>query len=168
MAYKQYTIKIDTREQYYWDFPTNKDCAGSIFKKVDTGDYTLVGYEDVVSIERKATVCELANNISQDRFFREMERMKSIRFGFMVLEFELSDIFQFPHVECMPYHIRKKSCISSNFIMRKLNDIQIDYGVKVIFAGAYGLEFSTTVFKKVMRYVKDSGNRQTKDNSLIT
>lgn len=165
---QKYTIKIDTREQYYWDFPEDKYCEGSIFEKVDTGDYTIKGLEHLLTIERKATVCELANNITQDRFFREMDRMRPLKFKFLVLEFEMSDVFQFPNVECMPKHIRKKSRIGGKFIMQKLNDIQIDYGVSVNFAGAYGLEFATSIFKKVMKYVKDESNRQTEDNSLIT
>lgn len=53
MAAKFKVIR-DTREKVgYWDFVPDDRCSGTIEKAVQTGDYTLVGYEDVLCIERK-------------------------------------------------------------------------------------------------------------------
>ena len=52
-----YTVIRDTREQEGYTFEkfTGRytSCNGMIIKKLDTGDYSLVGLEDKLCIERK-------------------------------------------------------------------------------------------------------------------
>ena len=59
-------------------------CSGMDVSTLHTGDYTLEGFEDVVCIERKACVSEIAMNLGKKKnaFNAEMERMKTSPFRF--------------------------------------------------------------------------------------
>ena len=86
-----YTVIKDTREQDGYTFEKFNgryaSCNGMIVRKLDTGDYSLLGLEDKVCIERKGRVSELAINLGKDkhRFMREIERMKEFPFRFREL-----------------------------------------------------------------------------------
>ena len=56
---EDFTIIIDTREQQPWSF---EDYVVAN-KKLDTGDYSIEGLQDVFAIERKKSINEIANNI---------------------------------------------------------------------------------------------------------
>ena len=79
-----YTVIKDTREQEGHGYTFEKfngrytSCEGMIVQKLDTGDYTLVGLEDKLCIERKGRISELAINLGKDktRFMKEIARMK--------------------------------------------------------------------------------------------
>ena len=62
--YSDFNIIIDTREQQAWEFPRHATAN----KKLDTGDYSLAGMEEVLCIERKKSVSEIASNITEKRF----------------------------------------------------------------------------------------------------
>ena len=70
-------VVTDTREQLPYLFP---GCRLSI-RKLDAGDYSLEGYEDVISVERKSA-SDFFGSITQDRerFERELERLQSYKF----------------------------------------------------------------------------------------
>lgn len=53
---------MDSREQYPYAF------GGAEVRKLDYGDYTLAGKENEIFIERKASVAELAGNLTTKRF----------------------------------------------------------------------------------------------------
>ena len=86
----KYTVIKDTREQDGWFFSSNDKCAGMEIGTLHTGDYTMKGFEDVVCIERKASVSEIAMNLGRKKkpFQEEMERMRDFQFSFLILEFE--------------------------------------------------------------------------------
>lgn len=44
-----FTIIIDTREQIPWEFGYHNTAK----MKLDTGDYSIQGYEDIIAIEQK-------------------------------------------------------------------------------------------------------------------
>ena len=62
-----YTVIKDTREQDGYTFERFESryhaCAGMVVQKLDTGDYSLVGLEDKLCIERKGRISELAINL---------------------------------------------------------------------------------------------------------
>lgn len=123
-------------------------------KHLKTGDYTLVGYEDVLTIERKASTGEIAKNITEKRFERELERMKNFRWPFMIFEFDLIDVKYFPENSGIPREIWPKLRITSNFMLKKLAEYQVYYPVKIIFASKFGKETAETIFKEVVRACK--------------
>jgi len=81
-------ILTDSREQKPYQFKTPSEVG-----KLDTGDYSIVGLEDHVSIERKE-LGDLINCLSHERnrFERELYRMRSLDYGALVIEASLSDI----------------------------------------------------------------------------
>ena len=76
----KYTVIRDTREQEGYYFSEYDLCLGMIDQKLDTGDYSIVGLEDKICVERKGCVEELAINLGQKKhtFLREIERMKKV------------------------------------------------------------------------------------------
>ena len=83
----KYQVIRDTREQNGWDFTAGNSCEGTLVEGLKTGDYSIKGYEHLLSIERKGCIAELASNLVEDRFERELERMESFKYSFLILEF---------------------------------------------------------------------------------
>lgn len=94
----KYTVIKDTREQDGWFFSPYDRCTGMEVATMKTGDYTIKGYEDLVCIERKGSVTEIATNLGKKKkaFRAEMERMKDFDFRFILLEFSASDVLDYP------------------------------------------------------------------------
>ena len=98
MAKTKYTVIKDTREQDGWFFSPYDRCSGMEVSTMKTGDYTIKGYEDLVCVERKGSVTEIATNLGKKKkaFQAEMERMKEFDFRFILLEFSASDVLEYP------------------------------------------------------------------------
>ena len=88
----------DTRERNGWNFFFHG--AKFVSEKLDAGDYTTDILRDIVAIERKASVVEIANNLGKKeakaRFHREFERAKTLEKIYIVCEFSESDVYAFP------------------------------------------------------------------------
>ena len=78
MTHPPTAIVIDTREQTPLVFPPT---VPTIRGTLRTGDYSVMGYEDSFTVERKS-LPDLVSTIIHDRarFERELERMRSIAF----------------------------------------------------------------------------------------
>lgn len=131
---RSFTVLVDTREKQPWELSSSR-VLGREFIKLDTGDYTVEGLEDKLCIDRKASVNELAGNITQARFKRELERIREFPHAFIILEASAQDVFDYPHSADLPPAVRKKIRINGNYLMRCLNRMQIKYGFNVIYAG---------------------------------
>jgi DNA excision repair protein ERCC-4 len=83
------TIIIDTREQRpYIFYPTPVK-----IQTLKTGDYSVLGMEDIVSVERKSLDDFIASiSWQRERFRREMERLSALPFSAVVIEAKISDI----------------------------------------------------------------------------
>ena len=99
-----FTIIVDTREQQPWAFEEYV----TAHKKLDTGDYSIEGLEDILTIERKKSVSEIANNITESRFKDVIERLSKIKYSFILLEFNLEDILSYPNGSTLPKKIWTK------------------------------------------------------------
>lgn len=79
-------IITDTREQLNLDFSKFRDVE-SVRTKLDAGDYSLVGYENLISFERKS-VQDLVGTLvgGHQRFLRELERMKNYKEKYILIE----------------------------------------------------------------------------------
>ncbi len=155
MSYAKYTVIKDTREKqgHGWTFAEDSACAGTITRKLDTGDYSLEGYEDLIAIERKESVSELASNVTDPRFFRELERFSSIKYGFLVLEFYLDDLMFWPETSGIPEKQRKFIKVTNKFLVMKLNEIQVKYNIKIMFVGSHGRDLVSSLFKRILEDV---------------
>jgi len=124
-------IIVDTREQQPWHFQSFANVV-TISQKLDTGDYTLKGFEDVLCIERKMSVPELAKNIIEKRFTKELERMSDFHHSFLILEFDYKHIDNFPNGCGLPQKVKSKIRITPQFIMKRLAEIQVNYDVHIL------------------------------------
>lgn len=138
-----YTVIKDTREQEGHGYTFEKfsgrytSCEGMVVQKLETGDYTLVGFEDKLCIERKGQISELAINLGQDkrRFMDEIGRMKTFPFKFLVLEFTLEDVMDFPEGSSIPKDKWDSVVITNKYMLKMLIEFQMYDDIHVIFCG---------------------------------
>jgi hypothetical protein len=153
-----YTVIKDTREQKGWTFhahvPTRRPprCDGTITETLQTGDYSLVGYTDILAIERKADFSELWTNYSSKRrpaFEEEMERMSTIKYSYIIIESLLTpDI-----MELSPPQFTKG--VPGKSLVRWLMYLSVKFGVHIIPAGACSWRVAQMICEEVVRVEKD-------------
>ena len=82
-------IIVDTREQLPYTF----DEHPTMIQKLDTGDYSLQGFEDDFAVERKE-LGDFLNCVGQhrERFVRELERGRDLRRLYVVVEATIREI----------------------------------------------------------------------------
>lgn len=125
-GYDKFCILRDSREKKGsgWNFRSSANCSGMITRKLETGDYSLLHYENLIMIERK-TIGDLWGTLThgRDRFMREMDRAKEYPVRFLIIEGTLADInagFRY-------------SKVRPEFILASLTSLQIKYNIHVIF-----------------------------------
>lgn len=126
---EDFTIIIDTREQQPWSF---EDYVVAN-KKLDTGDYSIDGLQDIFAIERKKSINEIANNIIEPRFKDVVQRMSQLKYSFFLLEFSMNDVLNYPIGSNLPKRMWDKVRITPAFIMKHILDWQLKYNIKVLF-----------------------------------
>lgn len=125
-----FKIIRDTREKKGkgWEFRASANCDGMEIAKLDVGDYTIKGLEDILMIERKTLPDlwgTLGNPKNYERFKREMKRAEKHPYKFLVIEASLGDIDRGFW----------RSKVSANNIHAKLVSLQVKHNLHVIFAG---------------------------------
>lgn len=150
---KKNRIITDTHEKQALDFSNYEDEFEVINKKLATGDYTIEGLEDKLCIERKASVSEIARNVCEKRFKRELDRMLAFKYRFIVCEFSITDILRFPLNCDLPAKIKSKIKITGNFILACLTQFAVKYNIHIIYAGNKhtALEYIIHIFKRVIK-----------------
>ena len=145
--YDNFKIIVDTREQQPWHF----DYYATAIHKLDTGDYSVDGIQDLLCIERKKSVSEIATNITESRFQDVLARMKSYKYSFMILEFDLDDVYKYPIGSNIPKHMWNKLKITPKFILKNLIEFQLVYNIHIIYYGnAYNAsKMGLSIMKKV-------------------
>jgi len=159
---KKFTVIRDTKEHKQkgwefdisdddWDFnnndPLNEYSYKTIGQSLKTGDYTIVGFEKILCIERKGSAAEWYSNVLQNRFIKELERMQSYKYRFIVCEFDVSDILNFYFSP-----LAKKIGIKMNgkFVLKKTIELMIKYNVNILFCGNKGKDVVLSIFKRVI------------------
>ena len=147
-------IIVDTREQIPWEWDdflkddkyyTSTSTRGTL----KTGDYTLRGLENILTIERKRSSAEVAQNIMEPRFEKEFERLANYKYKFVICEFELRDVLNYPIGSGIPQRVWGSIKISGKYILKCITDLELKYGVPFKFAGDFGSEQCVAIFKKV-------------------
>lgn len=131
MNINTFTIVVDTREQTPWEF---EDYAVAS-RKLDTGDYSIEGMEDIFTIERKRSVSEIANNISEKRFDDVLHRLQNYQHKFILLEFTLNNVLDYPIGSTVPKKLWGGLKITGKYILKYLTEINIKYGIQTIYCG---------------------------------
>lgn len=139
----------DTREQTPWAFGELE----TVTRKLDSGDYTLQGFEKTLCIERKKSVAEIALNVGSDRirFNKELERMKEFEHAYLICEFSINDIMKYPVGSDIPMAMRKHVRMSGKYIFKILSSYEELYGIEVIYAGSRwnAIEEAVRIFKSL-------------------
>lgn len=148
-----YKVIKDTREQDGWFFSPYDQCNGMEIGTLSTGDYTMRGFEDVVCIERKGCVSEIAGNLGKKKnaFNAEMERMKDYAFSFVICEFSMEDLLNYPNGSNVPYKLRSQVKVTGKYLLKCLLEFQIWYNTKVLFCDNKKNAFLTcnSIFKRL-------------------
>lgn len=126
------TVIKDTREQNGFDLEFYG--FNVINRKLDTGDYSIEGMEDILCIERKASTGEIAMNFGKEvkRFNAEIERMKSIKYKYLICEFTIDILMKFPTGSGIPKNQLPKVKMNANYLLSRLRQME-QVGVKIIF-----------------------------------
>jgi ERCC4-type nuclease len=146
-SYSKFTIIRDSREKdgCGWKFRASANCDGMEVKKLETGDYSIKGYENLIMIERK-TLSDLWATLTfgRERFMREMDRALAYPIRYLIIEGTLRDVDN---------GIRY-SQVTPEFIHSSLTSLEVKYGVHVIFtdtrtdvAQAYVRKLLTKLFQ---------------------
>lgn len=163
---KNYTVIRDTREKkgQGWLFREEEGgsyasdkkkkssplCMGTEIIKLDTGDYTLENFEEVLCIERKGSVSEFAGNTVQDRFERELVRMLEFKYAYVLLEFTMEEMIKFPAGARLPKRVKYK-IMKGNFILKRFLEMTMKYPqIHFLFCGDDGRRVCKSIFKRVL------------------
>lgn len=140
------TIIIDTREQKPYSF--NPQLAESIRQALPAGDYSLIGFEDVVSVERKS-LDDLVGTIIQnrERFIRELIKLQPYEYACVVVEGTLKQIMAGTY----------RSEAHPNSVLGTMVAMTVDYKIPFYLchnrdhAQAYTERYLLRVYKKMQR-----------------
>lgn len=127
-----FTVIVDTREQTPWALKHYATAS----KKLDTGDYSIEGYEDIVCIERKHNISEFVTNMNEKRFVDVLNRMTKYKYSYIIMEFNFDDILNFPIGSDIPKKMWDKLKVSPAYIIKYIADIQTKYNIHVLFCGS--------------------------------
>lgn len=157
MTKDPFVIIVDTREQIPWEFGYHDTAK----RKLDTGDYSIEGFENILAVERKRSVSELATNLSEKRFKDVLTRLSKIKHPYMVFEFSLDEVYQFPVGSDIPKKLWDKLKISGNYIIKRLIEIQLEYNIQVVFCDdpSNAERFTASLMKRIYeRYNNNQTN----------
>ena len=121
---------------------------GMEIKTLDAGDYSIVGAEDLVRIERKAGFSELFGNmipvVNKERFEREMEKLRLVKHKWILIESYLChDI-----MGMCPMQLRGPT---SSKVFEWLSELELEYDIHVMFVGECGERIAKTIFQNVAK-----------------
>ncbi len=137
------TIVIDTREQTPYTFSMFDGGSVEIVrKKLDAGDYSLVGHEHEIAIERK-THADAYGCLGKGRkrFHREIDRLVDYKYAAIIIECSLQTFLDPP----------PNSMLNPSAAINTLISWDIRFGVRVIFASSRGLA-ETYVFRMLQKF----------------
>ena len=116
-------IIVDSREQSPW-FSSKE----SITKGLKTGDYSLAGFEEKFSLERKSLM-DLYGTLGKghSRFKKELERAKSLEYFAILVEGDYDEFRtkQFPKA----YHTKMRGYVIASI----MSTISIKYNIPIFF-----------------------------------
>lgn len=148
----RFNVIRDTQEKKnFWTFANYAEVEQVIDCHLPTGDYTIEGLEDNLCIERKHNISELAKNITEARFERELKRMQDFYYPYLILEFGLDDVYNYPFVDSVHPIAKKKAKIRGPYIFKKLAEMTADYQIHLIPCGhpKYAENMVISIMKRV-------------------
>jgi ERCC4-type nuclease len=156
-----YVVIRDTREKENqgWSWSKSKYCAGTETRTLDTGDYSLEGMENYLAIERKGSISEWAKNVTEARFERELERLDGIQHPWILLEFNMTDVLNYPVGSGIPKNKWRWLKFRGPFILKKMTEMMRDHRVNIVLCGANGKEVASNIFKRVIEHADSNATK---------
>ena len=115
----------DTRETLPISFDAFRGVA-VIRKKLDTGDYSVSGYENKISFERKAVQDAVGTLVGgHQRFLRELERMKNYEEKYILIEHSPAILYSY----CLKHGWESKF----NLVIQSLLAYAYHYQIRIRF-----------------------------------
>ena len=145
------TLIIDTREQKPLNITSGKIFEEIVRGKLDTGDYSIDGFEQYLCIERKGCVAEFAQNVFQKWFYNELLRMTTYKYPFLLLEFTLEDMLRFPYQSGLSKSVVRRIKYNGKLLLKKMIEIQMSYPtIHIIFCGENINDVLYSICKRVV------------------
>lgn len=138
MNQNKFTILRDNKEKVgFWNFAFAKEVDSIEETHLKTGDYSIKGLTDYICIERKKTTGEIAINLGQKwkTFEAEFERMSHIPYRYVICEFTIENLMEYPVNSNLPKYLWAKTRLRGKFMFSRINMLSEKYGVEFIFAG---------------------------------
>jgi|GEM_PF-4425827 ERCC4-type nuclease len=150
---KKFTVIKDSREKKeFWNFEPDDYCNGFVEGTLHTGDYSIKELPDfTVTIERKRNLSEVYNNLFEQRFKDEIERLKQFKYRFIICQFEFKNVITFPVNSGTPARFWSGLKANSNYIMSRLSEIQIKHGIDICYAGQNSKEMAKSYLRQVAK-----------------
>jgi hypothetical protein len=143
-------LLIDTREQQPWKIDGRNWPGPVTIATLKTGDYTLRGYEGVVVVERKKSPSEIANNLFEARFERELERMEAITHPFIFLDFPFADLDDYPRIESVPHSVRRRIRLTGRQLLKRIHEFELKYKARWFCTEGRGRTKAISLFKRIL------------------
>jgi len=150
----KYQVVRDTLEKAGkgWLFEPEGDCIGTAQGNLIKGDYSLKGFENRFTIERKGSTAEFSHNLYEARFEDELCRMDLMDFPYLFLEFQLDDIYTFPVNSGVPRYLWEKLKMTPKLFLKRFLELQLNHpNIKIMFVGDKGPETAAALFKYISR-----------------
>jgi len=142
---KEYKIVVDSREQ----LPLWK--TNTVVKKLDVGDYSIEGYEDKISVERKS-LADLYGTLGSGhkRFKAELQRAESYEYFGIVVDGSFTSAYKkdFPG----SYHSKMKGFVITAIIFT----LHVKYKIPIFFAQ------DRTESKQIIKHIFNAYMKQQK------
>ncbi|MBI2068965.1 MAG: hypothetical protein HYT79_00040 [Elusimicrobia bacterium] len=141
-ADSNFTIVVDSREKLPYEYP------GAVCKALACGDYSILGYENHVAIERKTHEDAYSSlGSGRERFERELKRLASLDYAAIVVESTLDGFLKAPAFTRM----NPKAAVNSIIAW------SVKYKVCVFFAGSrdMGRALTYRLLEKFLKYEKE-------------
>lgn len=141
-------ILIDSREQRPFNF-SRYDIETEV-RTLSIGDYSLPGFEDKISIERK-TINDLIGCLKgkgRNRFERKLAKARHYELFTVLCEFNLSDLTNGNYKSQMKPHSTLQSVLA----------FQVRYGVPFTFCGSRSAA-EYTCYWLLQKYLREIGER---------
>lgn len=136
------TVIIDSREKVPFRF--DPGTVATTRRALPEGDYSVLGYETEIAVERKSLEDFVSTMIyARDRFKRELERLRDYRVACVVVEADVRDVVLG----------RYRSRAHPNAILASALAIYVDFGIPVFFCSDREIA-SRFVLDLLLRYEK--------------
>lgn len=153
---KQFIVIQDSREQKPWIFEPEEKVSGKCqligteIIGLPAGDYSVKGLEDKIIIESKNGFSELFGNLcnkeNKERFERELEKLRSIKHKYILIETGVSKDSLGLGIPQMG-----KWAPPASKIYKCLLEYEMEYGVIFKFVGDAGQKIARYIFESMVK-----------------